>query len=209
MDKLVIASHNNGKVQEISQLLAPFAIEVISAASLDLEEPEETGTRFIANAQLKALATSKASGLAALADDSGLCVDCLDGQPGIYSARWAGPLKDFDLAMGLLYDKMLQIHRKQPYGISPFNHGASMVCALSLVVPDDHKPDGFKIHNFEGIIEGDIVWPPRGQFGFGYDAIFQPKGYDISFGQMIGEKKHAISHRAIAFKQLLDAKLFD
>lgn len=186
---LVIASHNAGKVREIGELLAPFGADVISAGTLGLAEPEETGTTFAANAQLKALAAAKAANLPALADDSGLAVDGLGGDPGIYSARWAGPSKDFNAAMAQVVDKL---------GANP-DRNARFVCALTLAWPDGH------CETFEGVVEGDLVWPPRGSHGFGYDPIFQPKGHAVTFGEMDPESKHAISHRADAFRKLVAA----
>ena len=190
--RLVIASHNPGKVREIGELLAPFGIETVSAASLDLPEPEETGITFIANAELKAMQAADLSGLPALADDSGLCVEALNGEPGIFSARWAGPTKDFGLAMKLVWDN---IATKGPDA----GHGAHFACALALAWPDGH------VEAFEGRVDGTIIWPPRGDRGFGYDPIFQPLGHDISFGEMEPERKHAMSHRAHAFAQLVEA----
>lgn len=190
--KLVIASHNAGKVREIATLLAPHGLEVISAAALDLPEPDETGTTFIANAELKALQAADLSGLPALADDSGLCVDALDGEPGIFSARWAGPDKDFNLAMRLVHENM---DTKGPQA----GHDAHFVCVLALAWPDGH------VEAFEGRVDGIISWPPRGNKGFGYDPIFQPLGHDISFGEMEPERKHAMSHRADAFNKLVAA----
>ncbi|MFK7866542.1 MAG: non-canonical purine NTP pyrophosphatase [Alphaproteobacteria bacterium] len=209
MDKLVIASHNQGKVVEIQDLLKDVVREVISAADLNLPEPEEDQDSFIGNAQLKSVAACIASGLPALSDDSGLCVDCLNGAPGIYSARWAGPLKDFDLAMVLIHEKMEQHRRKQPYGVSPLNDRASMVCVLSLAIPNPLDLENPHIHNFEGRVEGMMAWPPRGKLGFGYDPMFQPLNEALTFGEMAPADKHAISHRALAFQQLLESKLFE
>lgn len=187
--KLLIASHNAGKVREIGELLAPYGVEVVSAAALGLPEPEETGTSFAANAELKARAAAEASGLPALADDSGLAVDALGGEPGIYSARWAGPSKDFAAAMALVHQRM---------GAHPSRRGR-FVCALALAWP------GGEVRTFEGTVEGDMVWPPRGSHGFGYDPIFQPLGHAITFGEMDPDAKHAISHRAEAFRKLVAA----
>ncbi|HBU97172.1 RdgB/HAM1 family non-canonical purine NTP pyrophosphatase [Thalassospira lucentensis] len=187
--KLVIASHNKGKIKEIGDLLAPFGIEVFSAGDLDLPEPEETEKTFIGNAQLKSTAAATAANLPALADDSGLAVSALDGAPGIYSARWAGPDKDFDMAMEKVQNGI---------GSHP-DRRATFVCALSLAWPDGH------VENFEGRLEGDIVWPKRGRHGFGYDPIFQPKGYDQTFGEIEPAIKHEMSHRADAFAQLVAA----
>ena len=189
--RLVVASHNPGKVREIGDLLAPFGIEAVSAGELGLPEPEETGATFRENAELKALAAARAANLPALADDSGLCVDALNGAPGIYSARWAGPTKDFDFAMEKLRRGMLET--------GPVDTRAHFICGLALAWPDGH------VEYFEGRVDGELVWPPRGQKGFGYDPIFVADGHDITFGEMEPEKKHGISHRAHAFRQLVDA----
>ncbi|HEY9579113.1 MAG TPA: RdgB/HAM1 family non-canonical purine NTP pyrophosphatase [Rhizorhapis sp.] len=190
--KLVIASHNAGKVREIRKLLGPFGIKPVSAAELGLPEPEETGTSFIANAELKALQAADLSGLPALADDSGLCVEALGNEPGIFSARWAGPDRDFGLAMQLVWDNLTA---KGPEA----GHDAHFVCALALAWPDGH------VEAFEGRVDGLIIWPPRGANGFGYDPIFEPKGHNISFGEMEPDRKHAMSHRADAFAKLVAA----
>lgn len=192
--KLVIASHNAGKVREIAELLGPHGIEPVSAGALGLPEPEETGTTFIANAELKALQAADLSGLPALADDSGLVVEALGGEPGIYSARWAGPDKDFGLAMKLVNDALVA---KGPDA----GHDAHFICALALAWPDGH------VEAFEGRVDGSIVWPPRGGNGFGYDPIFQPHGHAITFGEMEPAVKHGMSHRADAFRQLVKAAL--
>ncbi|NQV46632.1 MAG: RdgB/HAM1 family non-canonical purine NTP pyrophosphatase [Rhodospirillaceae bacterium] len=187
--KLVIASHNPGKVREIGDLLAPFGAAVVSAGELNLPEPVEDGLTFTANAELKALAAATASGFPALADDSGLCVSALADAPGIYSARWAGPDKDFGLAMQAVEDKLA-------------GHGdrrAHFICALTLAWPDGH------MESFEGRVDGALVWPPRGDQGFGYDPVFLGDGYDITFAEMAPAAKHAISHRADAFKKLVAA----
>ena len=189
--KLVVASHNPGKVREIGDLLAPFGIETVSAGDLGLPEPEETGESFRENAELKALAAAKGANLPALADDSGLCVTALNGAPGIYSARWAGPNKDFDFAMEKLRRGMIEA------GLS--DTSAHFVCGLALAWPDGH------VEYFEGRVDGELVWPPRGEKGFGYDPVFIANGYDVTFGDMEPEKKHGISHRADAFRQLVDA----
>ena len=186
---LVIASHNAGKVREIGELLAPFGVSVVSAGELGLAEPEETGETFTANAELKALAAAQAANLPALADDSGLAVDALAGAPGIYSARWAGPAKDFDHAMAKVNSAL---------GDEKDRRGR-FVCALSLAWPDGH------CETFEGVVEGEIVWPPRGSQGFGYDPIFLPRGRALTFGEMEADAKHAISHRADAFRKLVAA----
>jgi XTP/dITP diphosphohydrolase len=189
--RLVIASHNPGKVREISELLAPYNVTVISAAAMNLLEPEETATTFIGNAELKARAAAAAAGLPALADDSGLVVHALDGAPGIYSARWAGPTKDFIIAMARVED---ELRRK-----SAADRGAHFIAALSLCWPDSH------CESFEGRVDGTLVWPPRGGRGFGYDPIFMADGHDITFGEMQPAAKHAISHRADAFRKLTAA----
>jgi XTP/dITP diphosphohydrolase len=186
-ETLVIASHNAGKVREIADLLGPYAKTFTSAGQLGLPEPEETGTTFVANAELKARAAA-AAGHVALADDSGLVVPALGGDPGIYSARWAGPEKDFAMAM-----------RKVEDGLgAQADRSAYFVCALSLAWPDGH------VETVEGRCYGTLVWPPRGEKGFGYDPMFKPDGYDITFGEMDPAKKHEMSHRADAFRQLVD-----
>src|SRR6185312_8149675 len=161
--KLVIASHNEGKVREIRALLAPFGIEPVSAAELDLPEPEETGTTFVANAELKALQAADLSGLPALADDSGLCVEALGNEPGIFSARWGGEAKDFAVAMQRVEDRLAALPEGTP-------RDAHFVCALALAWPDGH------LEWFEGRVDGCLVWPPRGENGFGYDPMFVREG---------------------------------
>lgn len=187
-NKLVVASHNQGKVREISALLAPLGLQVISAGELDLPEPEETEVTFEGNARLKAEAAMQASGLAALSDDSGLCVDALDGAPGIYSARWAGPDKDFAVAMRKVEDELAAAET-----VAPVSRAAHFVCALCLAMPD--RPSAV----FTGTVHGRMVWPPRGEHGFGYDPAFQPDGHVFTFGEMDPDVKHAMSHRAQAF----------
>jgi XTP/dITP diphosphohydrolase len=188
---LIVATHNQGKLREIVELLAPFGIAVSSAAEHGLPEPEETGTSFVANAELKALAAAEGAGLPALADDSGLAVEALGGEPGIYSARWAGPHKDFGRAMALVREKLQAIGEP--------NRRAAFICALSLAWPDG------RVESFLGRIEGTLVFPPRGTTGFGYDPIFRPDGYDATFGELDPALKHRISHRADAFRQLVAA----
>ncbi len=190
---LVLASHNAGKVREIRDLLGPYGVNVLSAGDLGLPEPEETGTTFIANAELKARAAVAGSGKVALADDSGLAVPLLGGDPGIYSARWAGPERDFDLAMGKVWQG-LQDKGAQ----SAEDHRAYFVAALTLAWPDGH------CESVEGRVHGTLVWPPRGDKGFGYDPMFVPDGHDITFGEMDPDRKHQISHRADAFRQLTE-----
>ena len=192
-DRMVIASHNSGKVREITDLLQPLGIQIIGAADLGLIEPEETGQTFIENAVLKAELAAQASGLPALADDSGLVVNALGGAPGIYSARWAGPDKDFTHAMRRVSEALL-------LGGNP-DRSCSFVCALALSWPDGHT------ESFEGRVAGTVTWPARGERGFGYDPIFTPNGYSQTFGEMDPEHKHAMSHRADAFSQLLSSCL--
>jgi len=188
-DTLVIATHNAGKMREIGALFAGFDIHILSAADLGLAEPDETETSFTGNAILKARAAAMASGKPALADDSGLAVTALEGAPGIYSARWAGPDRDFSLAMKAVETALV----KTGY----VDHSAKFICALAIVWPDGD------VVCVEGRIKGQITFPARGTKGFGYDPIFQPDGHKISFGEMNPDAKHAISHRADAFAQLL------
>ncbi len=190
-DRLIVATHNQGKLGEIVDLLRPFGIAVGSAAEHGLPEPDETGTTFIENAELKALAAARGAGLPALADDSGLAVAALGGEPGIYSARWAGPGKDFGLAMA-------EVERRLAATGDP-DRRAEFVCALTLAWPDG------TCASFEGRIAGRLVFPPRGTRGFGYDPIFVPDGLDRSFGELDPAVKHRISHRARAFEQLVAA----
>ncbi len=187
--RLVIASHNPGKVREIAELLAPFGAEVVSAGELKLPEPEETGRSFVENAELKARAAALATGWPALADDSGLAVEALGGDPGIYSARWAGPARDFSYAMKKI---------EKALGDSA-DRRAHFVCALSLAWPDGH------VESFEGFVHGTLVWPARGNQGFGYDPMFLPNDHSETFGEMDPQAKHDISHRARAFRLLVDA----
>ncbi len=186
-DELLIATHNAGKAREISALLSAYVPKFCTASDLDLPEPEETGLTFVENAILKAQATAQASGRVSLADDSGLAVNALDGDPGIYSARWGGVNKDFNLAMGKVHEAL---------GAGD-DRSASFVCVLALGWPDGHS------EVFEGRVDGEIVWPMRGTRGFGYDPIFQAKGYDLTFAEMEPAEKHAISHRARAFELLV------
>ncbi len=187
--RLVVASHNPGKVREIAELLLPFGVEAVSAATLGLAEPPENGDSFAANAEIKARAAAIASGLPALSDDSGLAVEALDGAPGIYSARWAGPDKDFDAAMRTIEDKIK----------AESNRRARFIAALALCWPDGH------CETFEGTVSGTLVWPPRGDRGFGYDPVFLPDGGRETFGEMDPAAKHRISHRADAFRKLVAA----
>ena len=207
--RLVIASHNEGKVREIKELLGPYGIEPVSAAELDLPEPDEIGTTFIDNADLKARAAADLSGLPALADDSGLCVEALGDRPGIFSARWAladprvqpeaGPgeidgERDFALAMQRVHDELEALGAEA-------SRNAHFVCALALCWPDGH------CEWFEGRVDGILAWPPRGGNGFGYDPIFVPAGREQTFGELDPAEKHAISHRADAFRKLVAALL--
>jgi XTP/dITP diphosphohydrolase len=208
-DRLVIASHNKGKLVEINDLVRPFGVEAVSAGALGISEPEETEPTFAGNAQLKALYSARASGLPALSDDSGLEVAALDGAPGIYSARWAGPSKDFAFAMrrvaGELHARRVWLAPEQP-ATGP---RANFICALCLAWPDGEA------QVFEGRIDGRLVWPPRGTRGFGYDPMFLPDPVAIgalgnsqeTFGEMDQQAKHAISHRARAFAQFVAACL--
>jgi len=186
---LVIASHNRGKVREIADLLRPCGIEAMPAGALGLAEPEETGASFVDNAELKARAAARAAGRPALADDSGLAVDALDGAPGIHSARWAGPNGDFAAAMR-------RVEREIGGGA---DRRAHFVCALALCWPDGH------CETFVGRVDGTLVWPPRGKKGFGYDPVFLPDGGSETFGEMAPGAKHAVSHRADAFRRLTAA----
>lgn len=188
-NKLVIASHNKGKVREIGELLAPFGVETVSVGDLGFPVPVEDADTFIGNAEIKSLAAAKASGLPSLSDDSGLEVHGLDGEPGIYTADWAGPDRDFSIGMKAVMDKL---------GDNP-NRGANFTCALSLAWPDGHT------ESFEGKVFGTVTWPMRGEKGFGYDPIFVPDGHDVTFAEMEPQEKHAMSHRADAFRQLIDA----
>lgn len=190
--RILIASHNLGKVREIGALLVGLGLTCDSVGDLGLEEPEETAATFAGNAELKALAAALAAGRVSLADDSGLAVDALGGAPGIYSARWAGPEKDFQSAMKTVEDA-LQAEAKE--GV--VDRRARFVCALSLAWPDGH------VETFQGEIAGHLVWPPRGERGFGYDPVFVPEGEDMTFGEMDPDHKHRISHRARAFEKLL------
>jgi len=186
--RLVVASHNSGKVREIGELLRPFGLNIVSAGELGLPEPEENGASFSANAILKAVAAAEASGEIALSDDSGLEVAALDGQPGIHSARWAGPEKDFTAAMA-----RIQRELADRGAVSPQDRRANFTCVLSLAMPDGTSTV------YEGRVYGHLVWPPRGEKGFGYDPVFVPDGHRRTFAEMEPEEKHAMSHRAKAF----------
>ena len=201
--RLVIATHNPGKLAEMRELLAPYGIEATSAGELGLREPDETGMTFRDNARIKAEAASKATGLPAFADDSGIVVDALDGAPGIYSARWAGPNKDFAHAMGMIDEKL-----RERGATAPADRRAHFVSALCVAWPDGH------VEEFEARVDGTLVWPPRGDQGFGYDPMFLPDGHARTFGEMPSEEKHGLpprgkglSHRARAFLKLAEACL--
>jgi XTP/dITP diphosphohydrolase len=198
--KLVIATHNPGKLAEMRELLAPHGIEAVSAGELGLDEPEETGKTFFANARIKAVAAAQAAKLPAFADDSGLAVDALGGAPGIYSARWAGPNKDFNEAMARI-ERLL----RERGATAPGQRAAHFVSALCVAWPDDH------LEEVEARADGTLVWPPRGTAGFGYDPMFQPDGYKRTFGEMTSIEKHGmpplglgLSHRARAFVKLAE-----
>lgn len=188
-DRLIVASHNPGKVTEIADLLNPFGVSLVSAAELGLPEPVEDGLTFQANAIIKAKAAAETANLPALSDDSGLAVTALNGEPGIYSARWAGPEKDFQQAMQRIETELA----------GSADRSATFVCALALAWP------GGPIEVFEGTVSGTLVWPPRGKRGFGYDPMFLPIGYSQTFGEMEPDHKHSMSHRADAFAQLVAA----
>jgi len=201
--RLVVATHNPGKLAEMKALLAPHGVEVVSAGELNLPEPEETGATFAANARIKAVAAANAAQLPAFADDSGLCVDALGGQPGIYTARWAGPEKDFELAMQNV--QALLVTRG---ALDAEKRKGRFVSALCLAWPDGH------VEEFEGTVEGRLVWPLRGARGFGYDPMFVPDGHTRTFAEMTAEEKHGLpplglglSHRARAFAKLAQACL--
>ncbi len=201
--RLVIATHNPGKLAEMRDLLAPYGIDAISAGELKLKEPDETGMTFGDNARIKAQAAATATGLAAFADNSGLAVDALDGAPGIHSARWAGPDRDFRRAMETIEEKLCERG-----ATTPDRRKAQFVSALAVAWPDGH------VEEFEARVDGVLVWPPRGDKGFGYDPIFLPDGQERTFGEMASEEKHGLpprgqglSHRARAFLKLAEACL--
>lgn len=208
--KIVVASHNKGKLVEIADLIAPFGIEARSAAEYGLPEPEETGTSFEENAYTKAFAAASATGLPALSDDSGLVVDALDGQPGVYTADWAetgnGP-RDFAMAMRKVEDLL-----QEKGAVSPEQRTGRFVAVLCLCWPDGHA------EYFRGEVDGTLVWPPRGERGFGYDPVFRPDGHDQTFGEMPASQKHSweagrgdlgLSHRARAFAKFANAMLVE
>jgi XTP/dITP diphosphohydrolase len=200
---VVIATHNPGKLKEMRELLAPYGIATQAAGELGLPEPVETGKTFAANAHIKAVAAARVSSAAAFADDSGLVIDALGGEPGIHSARWAGPDKDFRAAMNRIQSLLIERGAK-----APEQRRAHFVAALCLAWPDGH------VEEFEGRVDGVAVWPPRGDKGFGYDPLFRPDGFDRTFGEMSAEEKHGLppqgqglSHRARAFIKLAEACL--
>ena len=195
-ERLVVATHNLGKLREIEVLVAPFGMSVVSAGALGLPEPDETGDTFEANALLKAAAAASASGLPALADDSGLAVEALGGAPGIYSARWAGPEKDFGAAMRSVEEKLAALG-----ATSPAARRAYFVAVLALAYPDGSRD------LFRGEVHGTLVYPPRGANGFGYDPMFVPDGHDTTFGEMEPGLKQSMSHRARAFALFAEARL--
>ena len=200
--RVVIATHNAGKLREMRDLLAPYGVEAVAAGDLGLPEPDETGATFVANALIKARAASDAAKLTAFADDSGLCVEGLGGAPGIFSARWGGEAKDFGAAMTRVERELLANGARKPWR-------AHFVSALALAWPDGH------VETFEGRVDGELVFPPRGTLGFGYDPIFRPDGHTGTFGEMSADEKHglpadgslALSHRARAFQMLQRACL--
>ena len=201
--RLVIATHNPGKLAEMRDLLAPFGVDAVSAGELGLAEPAETGTTFADNARIKAMAAARASGHPAFADDSGLAVDALDGDPGIYSARWAGPDKNFRHAMEVVDAKL-----RERGAITSAQRRAHFVSALCVAWPDGH------LEQFDAKVDGALVWPPRGERGFGYDPMFLPDGFERTFGEMASEEKHGLppkgrglSHRVRAFLKLAEACL--
>jgi len=201
--RLVIATHNPGKLAEMRDLLAPFGVDAVSAGELGLAEPAETGTTFADNARIKAMAAARASGHPAFADDSGLAVDALDGEPGIYSARWAGPDKNFRHAMEVVDAKL-----RERGAITSAQRRAHFVSALCVAWPDGH------LEQFDARVDGALVWPPRGERGFGYDPMFLPDGFERTFGEMASEEKHGLppkgrglSHRVRAFLKLAEACL--
>jgi XTP/dITP diphosphohydrolase len=201
--RLVIATHNPGKLREMRELLAPYGIDAVAAADLGLGEPEETGASFRENAHIKATAATKAAGLPAFADDSGLAVDALAGAPGIHSARWAGASKDFGRAMQMVEEKL-----KARGALQWGTRTAHFVSALCIAWPDGH------VEEFEARVDGTLVWPPRGDLGFGYDPMFLPEGHDRTFGEMTSEEKNGLpprglglSHRARAFLKLAEVCL--
>jgi len=196
LPKLVVATHNRGKASEIRAMLSPFGVEIVSVGDLGLAPPQETGATFEENATLKALAATRASGMPALADDSGLSVAALDGQPGLHTAEWEGPTRDAMVGMRRIQDELAK--RRVPEGDAAAR-AATFHCVLALAWPDGH------VELAHGTLEGSVVWPPRGSGGHGYDPCFQPKGDTRTAAQMSQAEKNAISHRARAFKMLVEA----
>ncbi len=204
-DKLVLATHSGGKLAELRELLAPFGLQLITAPELNLPEPDETGTTFEENARIKAHAAAQASGIVALADDSGLCVDALGGKPGVYTANWAsaGPMRDYDTGMRRVEDAL------QAAGANtPADRKGAFVATFCLAHPDGRE------QLFVGRVDGTLVWPPRGDSGFGFDPVFMPEGHDVTFGEMPSRNKHGwapgqtgLSHRARAFASFVEAVL--
>jgi XTP/dITP diphosphohydrolase len=201
--RLVIATHNPGKLTEMRYLLAPYGVDAVSAGEMSVPEPEETETTFRGNARLKAEASTKATGLPAFADDSGIVVEVLGGEPGIHSARWAGPARDFAIARQRVEDAL-----RSRNALTPEQRRSHFISALCVAWPDGH------VEEFEGRVDGTLIWPPRGDLGFGYDAMFLPDGYEKTFGEMSGDEKHGLpplgqglSHRARAFLKLAEACL--
>lgn len=204
-DRLVLATHNAGKLAELKELLAPFGLDLVSAGELGLPEPEETGTTFIDNARIKAHATAAATGTLALADDSGLCVDAIGGQPGVYTANWAsnGTMRDYDVGMRRVEDAL-----QAAGATTPADRRGSFNATLCLAHPDGREAI------FVGKVEGTLVWPPRGDKGFGFDPVFMPDGFDVTFGEMPSAAKHSwapgqtgLSHRARAFARFVEGAL--
>jgi XTP/dITP diphosphohydrolase len=202
-DQLVLATHNAGKLREFRELLAPFGLDVVSAGDLGLPEPDETGTTFIENARIKAHASAQGSGLPSLADDSGLCVDALGGDPGVYTANWAGPGRDFSVGMRRVEDSLQAAN-----ATSPAERRGQFRATLCLAFPDGSE------RIYEGVAPGTLVWPPRGEIGFGFDPVFMPDGFDITFGEMSSAQKHSwapgqpgLSHRARAFALFVEDAL--
>jgi XTP/dITP diphosphohydrolase len=191
-EKLLIATHNKGKLEEFREILGPHGVEVTSAGELKLAEPEETEDNFIGNARIKAKAAMEATGLITLADDSGLCVDALDGAPGVYTADWAGPNRDWMMAMRTVEEKL-----QAAGAVKSEQRKASFNCTLLLLWPDGEE------RIYVGQASGQLSWPPKGTLGHGYDPVFVPEGSDISFGQMSHEAKNKISHRARALEKMM------
>jgi XTP/dITP diphosphohydrolase len=193
-EKILIATHNKGKLEEFREILAPFNVTVVSAGELGLAEPEETETTFEGNARIKAVAAMKASGLITIADDSGLCVDALDGVPGVYTANWAGPNRDWMMAMRTVEEKL-----QAKGATAPAQRTASFNATLCVLWPDGHE------QFFVGKVPGHLAWPPRGAFGHGYDPMFVPEGESVTFAEMTHEKKNTLSHRAHAVAAMVKA----